>query len=41
MEDRPRQKSVTKKRTAHTCEAGISITASVNKINASPVPEAL
>lgn len=40
MEDRPRQKSITKKRT-HTCEADISITASVNKINASPVPEAL
>lgn len=41
MEERPKLKSMTKKRTAHTCEPGISSTASVNAMKARPVPDAL
>lgn len=41
MDDRPRLKSMTKKSTAHTWEPGMFITASVNKMKASPVPVAL
>lgn len=41
MEDRPRLKSMTKKSTAHTCEPGILMTASVNTMKARPVPDAL
>lgn len=41
MEERPKLKSMTKNNMAHTCEPGISITASVNTIKARPVPEAL
>ena len=41
MEERPRQKSMMKKRAAQSWEPGISITASVNTMKASPVPEAL
>lgn len=41
MEERPRLKSMTKNKTAQTCEPGISITASVNMIKARPVPDAL
>ena len=41
MEERPKLKSMTKKRMAHTCEPGISSTASVNTIKARPVPDAL
>lgn len=41
MEERPKLKSITKNSMAHTCEPGISITASVNTMKASPVPEAL
>lgn len=41
MEERPRLKSIMKNRTAHICEPGISSTASVKEMNASPVPDAL
>lgn len=41
MEDRPRLKSMMKKSTAHTWDAGISVTASVNTMKARPVPDAL
>lgn len=41
MEERPKLKSMTKNSTAHTCEPGIDITASVNTIKARPVPETL
>ena len=41
MEDRPKLNSMMKNNTAHTCEPGISITASVNTIKARPVPDAL
>ena len=41
MEDRPRLKSMRKKSTAHTCEPGMLITASVNTMKARPVPDAL
>lgn len=41
MEDRPRQKSMMKKSAAHSWDPGICITASVNTMKASPVPEAL
>lgn len=41
MEDRPKLKSMTKNSMAHTCEPGISITASVNTMKARPVPDAL
>lgn len=41
MEERPKLKSMTKNKMAHTCEPGISITASVNMIKAMPVPDAL
>lgn len=41
MEERPKLKSIMKNSTAHTCEPGISITASVNTMKARPVPEAL
>lgn len=40
MEERPKVKSMTKNNMAHTCGAGISLTASVNAINARPVPDA-
>ena len=36
--ERPRQKSMTKKRTAHRGETGILMMASVNTMNARPVP---
>lgn len=38
IEDRPRQKSIMKKRTAHTGEKGILVIASVNTMKAKPVP---
>lgn len=38
IEDRPRQKSIIKKRTAHTGETGILVIASVNTMKAKPVP---
>ncbi len=41
MEERPKLKSMMKNNMAHTCEPGISITASVNTIKARPVPDAL
>lgn len=41
MEERPKLKSMTKNNMAHTCEPGISSTASVNTINARPVPDTL
>lgn len=41
MEERPKLKSIMKNNMAHTCEPGISFTASVNTIKARPVPEAL
>lgn len=41
MEERPKLKSMTKNNMAHTCEPGISITASVNMTKARPVPDAL
>lgn len=41
MEERPKLKSIMKNSMAHTCESGISRTASVNTMNARPVPEAL
>lgn len=40
MDDRPKVKSMIKNNMAHTCEPGISMTASVNAIKARPVPEA-
>lgn len=40
MEERPRVKSMMKNNMAHTCEAGIAMTASVNAIKARPVPDA-
>lgn len=41
MEERPKLRSMTKNSTAHTCEPGIDITASVKTIKARPVPDAL
>jgi len=41
MVDRPRLKSMTKKSTAHTWEPGMASTASVNTMNARPVPDTL
>lgn len=41
IEERPKLKSMTKNSMAHTCEPGISMTASVNTMKARPVPEAL
>lgn len=41
MEERPKLKSMMKNNMAHTCEPGISITASVNAIKARPVPDAV
>lgn len=38
MEDRPRQKSIMKNRTAHNGEMGILVIASVNTMKAKPVP---
>lgn len=38
IEDRPRQKSIIKKRRAHTGETGILVIASVNTMKAKPVP---
>lgn len=38
IEDRPRQKSIMKKRTAHNGERGILVIASVNTMKAKPVP---
>lgn len=38
IEDRPRQKSIMKKRTAHIGEMGILVMASVNTMKAKPVP---
>lgn len=41
MEERPKVKSMTKNNMAHTCEPGISMTASVKAIKARPVPDAV
>lgn len=41
MEERPRKNSMMKNNTAQTCEPGIDSTASVNMMNAKPVPDAL
>ena len=38
MEERPRQKSMRKKSTAHSGERGILVMASVNTMKARPVP---
>lgn len=38
MDDRPRQKSMTKKRTDHSGDKGILVMASVKTIKARPVP---
>lgn len=38
MEDKPRQKSMTKKRTDHSGDKGILVMASVKTMNARPVP---
>lgn len=38
MEDRPRQKSMTKNKTDHSGDKGIFVMASVNTIKARPVP---
>lgn len=40
MEERPKVKSMMKNNTAHTCEPGIAMIASVNAIKARPVPDA-
>lgn len=41
MEERPRVKSMMKNSMAHTCDPGISMTASVKAMKARPVPDAV